>query len=121
MQLLLMIGQPARDPSFADVRASMRFSGLSDVNSWNALPAIRYSPQWSQPMITPSNVLGVRFFACLAHTWLLGQAVETVARPSLVEAYGRWVDTNLSREKKYEAAVRAFGGSVPAQQGARWD
>jgi hypothetical protein len=51
---------------------------------------------WLQERLDESNDPG-RF---RVSQWLLGQAVEAVARPSLVETYGRWVDTKISREKK---------------------
>jgi hypothetical protein len=34
--------------------------------------------------------------------WLLGQAVEALARPSLVEAYGHWLDKKISKERARE-------------------
>jgi hypothetical protein len=51
---------------------------------------------WLQERLDESNDPG-RFYVS---QWLLGQAVEAVARPSLVEAYGRWMDIKISRQRR---------------------
>jgi hypothetical protein len=40
--------------------------------------------------------------------WLLGQAVEAVARPSLVEAYEKWLDIKISKERGRQRKARSW-------------
>jgi hypothetical protein len=51
---------------------------------------------WLQKRLDESNDPG-RFYLS---QWLLGQAVEAVSRPSLVEAYRRLLDIKISRERR---------------------
>jgi hypothetical protein len=55
---------------------------------------------WLQGRLDESNDPG-RF---RVSQWLLGQAVEAVARPSLVEAHGRWLDKKISKKRRTRRA-----------------
>jgi hypothetical protein len=64
-----------------------------DPGSVQAHSAVR---AWLQERLDESNDPG-RF---RVSQWLLGQTVEAVARPSLVEAYGRWLDIKISKTRR---------------------